>query len=234
MATVYKIHPAIGVARVGTSDSFYIAPETPGGLPTDPVTGAPVTSFRDANGNLLKQAARFRVFAYDSNNPDDPGTEVTVGENGVAAIEWTVYLANKKAVWYQFEQLTGSGQEGDPGYIANGPTLNPMRNASITHPEERQQLILDPGPRTIGGTGNPATAEFNLSGPVTDPALMLPFPVTTLGSIQLDANGNLLVLAGNGASGTMNVNPAGSPYQYILLTYANNDGWFDDLSDGPV
>jgi len=234
MPTVYKIHPAIGIARIGTSDEFYIAPETPGGLPTDPGTGLTVTSFRDPNGNLRKQAARFRVFAYDSTNPSDPGTEVAVGANGVASIAWTVYLANKKAVWYQFEQLTGSGQDGDAGYIANGPVANPLRNHLITDPAQRQNLILDPGPRTVGGSGNPTTADFTLSGSVTNPALMLPLPITTLGRVQLDAQGNLLVLAGNGASGTLNINPAGSPFQYVLQTYANNDGWFDDVSDGPV
>ena len=234
MPTVYKIHPAIGVARVGISDDFYIAPETPGGLPTDPGTGLPVTSFRDANGNLRKQAARFRVFAYDSANPSDPGTEVKAGANGVASIAWTVYLGNKKAVWYQFKQLTGSGQEGDAGYIANGPVTNPLRNASITDSAKRQNLILDPGPRTVGGQGNPATADFTLSGNVTDPAKILPLPVKTLGSIRLDAQGNLLVLAGNGASGTLNINPAHSPFRYELLAYANNDGRFDDVSDGPV
>jgi hypothetical protein len=233
MPTVYKIHPAIGVARIGTSDQFYIAPETPGGLPTDPGTGQPVTSFRDAGGNLLRQAARFRVFAYDSANASDPGTEVTAGTGGVASIEWTVYLASKKAAWYQFQQLTGSGQEGDPGYVQNG-ALNPLRNAAITDPAQRQQLILDPGPRTIGGSGQPTTADFTLSGDVTDPAKMLPFPITTLGNIRLDTNGNLLVVAANGSSGTTNINPAGSPFQYVLLTYANNDGWFDDLADGPV
>jgi hypothetical protein len=234
MPTVYKIHPAIGVARIGTSDDFYIAPETPGGLPTEPGTGLPVASFRDANGNLRKQAARFRIFAYDSTNPSDPGTEVMTGANGVASITWTVYFANKKAVWYQFEQLTGSGQDGDAGYIANGPAVNPLRNRSITDPAQRQSLILDPGPRTIGGNGNPSTADFTLSSSVTDPTQMLPLPIKTLGSVQLDAQGNLLVLAGNGASGTLNINPAGSPFQYVLQTYANNDGWFDDVSDGPV
>ena len=90
----------------------------------------PITRFRDASGNLLKQAQRFRVFAYDGTNPNDPGTEVKTGENGVAAIEWTAYLANKKAVWYKFEQLTGSGQEGDPGYLNNG-SKNTLRNALI-------------------------------------------------------------------------------------------------------
>ncbi len=249
MATVYKIHPAIGVARIGTSSQFYIAPETGGGLPTDPNTGQPVTSFRDSDGCLLKQAQRFRVFSYDDTNPNDPGTEVTAGSGGVTAIEWTVYLANKKACWYQFEQLTGSKMEGDKGYIANGPVLNPLRNCRVTDPAKRQGLIIDPGPRTVGGSSNPVSAEFNVTGEFSDPASVKPYSVTTLGSIQLDGNGNLLVLAANGASGTTNlfptegvadctapppVDPPRSPYEYILTMYANNDGWFDDLADGPV
>ncbi|MEA2237858.1 MAG: hypothetical protein QOC81_2582 [Thermoanaerobaculia bacterium] len=234
MSTIYKIHPAIGIARVGTSDDFCVTPEVSGGLPTDPGTGKAVTSLRDKDGNLLKQAQRFRVFSYDSKKPDDPGTEVRAGLNGVKAIEWTVYLANKKAVWYEFKQLTGSGQEGDKGYVGNGPKTNPLRNKSITSSKARQALILDPGPRTVGGKGNPTSASFDLSGDVTDPKKMLPFPVTSLGAAKLDANGNLFVIGGDGASGTLNTSPAGSPYQYVLLTYANNDGWFDDAADGPV
>ena len=36
MTTInYRIHPAIGIARVGTSDDYYIAPETVAGLSTD-------------------------------------------------------------------------------------------------------------------------------------------------------------------------------------------------------
>jgi hypothetical protein len=234
MSITYKIHPAIGVARIGTSAQFYIAPETAGGLPTDPQSGQPVTSFRDAEGKLLKQAQRFRVFAYDDAIAGDPGVEVKAGSNGIASIAWTVYLANKKACWYQFEQLTGSGMEGDAGYLANAamhPPLNSLRNPTVTG-AARQGLIIDPGPRTVGGSGNPSSADFDVSG-IFSAATVEPFPITTLGSIQLDANGNLLVLAGNGASGTTNINPDPT-YQYELTKYANNDGWFDDVSDGPV
>jgi hypothetical protein len=65
---VFKIHPAVGVARVGnadrtTSDGFFIGPETPA-MPAnwDPVTH----QFRPfkLNGRVKAQVARFRVWEY--------------------------------------------------------------------------------------------------------------------------------------------------------------------------
>ena len=62
MAT-YRIHPGIGIARLGNSDTeFYIAPETPAALPLacdaqgnprygpDGTTPVLVTTFKDARG----------------------------------------------------------------------------------------------------------------------------------------------------------------------------------------
>lgn len=254
MATVYKIHPSIGVARVGNSpidaatplskqyENFYIAPETSGGLPIDPATNQPISSFgnqnifRDKSGNLKKQAARFKIYSYDDSNPNDKGTLVSAGGN-IKAIKWTVYLANKKASWYQFKQLTGSGQEGDLGYIKNNqqkPGTNPLRNESVTG-SARQNLIIDPGPRSIQGPSQ--SAEFNLDssikGQTFPPSTIEPFPITTLGSIFTDDDSNLIVFGGNGNSGTTNLNPDPN-YKYEITAYANNDGWFDDISDGPV
>lgn len=86
MATVYKIHPAIGIARVGDSPhEFFIGPERVGQVP-DPPGG-----FKDAQCRIKRQAARFRIFAHH-----DDGTfeEVTGAE---ADITWTVHLVNKKA-----------------------------------------------------------------------------------------------------------------------------------------
>ncbi|MCA1778642.1 MAG: LodA/GoxA family CTQ-dependent oxidase [Xanthomonadaceae bacterium] len=79
--TTFKIHPAIGIARLGNSDQFYLAPEQPGALPiecdeqgleTVDDQGRPVhvSSFKE-DGDLSKvkrQAARFRVFAYEGEN----------------------------------------------------------------------------------------------------------------------------------------------------------------------
>jgi hypothetical protein len=247
MAITYKIHPAIGTARVGNSAEYYLAPETPGGLPLDRTTGKPIYSgpgvppqniFHDASGALKKQAARFKVYAYDNANPDDSGTRVQVGitkVNGktVTGIEWTVYLANKKTSWFQFVQLTGSGMDGDAGYNQNNakdPTINPLRFSQALgtskapktiNDAKRKQLVLDPGPRTVSGPEAPAQ-EFKIASKG-----LKPFDITTLGRILTDADCNLIVLGGEGSSGTTDelINPE---------NYANNSGWFDDTSDGPV
>ena len=79
MATVYKIHPAIGIARVGNSpDEFFIGPERIG-QPPDPPGG-----FKDAQCRVKRQAARFRIFAHHDDGTVD---EITDAE---AEITWTV------------------------------------------------------------------------------------------------------------------------------------------------
>jgi hypothetical protein len=87
MATVYKIHPAIGIARVGNSPEFFIGPERLGERPE------PVGGFKDAQCRIKRQAARFRIFAHHDNNTVE---EITDAE---AEITWTVHLANRKAAY---------------------------------------------------------------------------------------------------------------------------------------
>ena len=86
MATVYRIHPAIGIARVGNSpDEFFIGPERIG-QPPDPPGG-----FKDGQCRVKRQAARFRIFAH---HDDSSVEEITDAE---AEITWTVHLVNSKA-----------------------------------------------------------------------------------------------------------------------------------------
>src|SRR5688572_1843529 len=86
MATTYRIHPAIGVARVGNSpDDFFVGPERPVEVPE------PSGGFKDGQCRVKRQAARFRVFAHH----DDGSTqEITDAE---AEIHWRVHLVNAKA-----------------------------------------------------------------------------------------------------------------------------------------
>ena len=86
MATVYKIHPAIGIARVGNSpDEFLIGPERVGEEPN------PGGGFKDPQCRVKRQAARFRIFAH---HDDGTHAEITSAE---ADITWNVHLVNTKA-----------------------------------------------------------------------------------------------------------------------------------------
>ena len=191
MAWTFKIYPTIGIARLGNCpddgpSDFYVGPEISGSIIV------PTNGYKDAQGRVRRQAARFRIFGWEDG--------VFMGEitSAVADITWTVELANTKAAFNQFQ--------------GTGHTNGPLRNASVA---DRNSLMITPGPRTIGARGQ---AFFN-----TGSFLGSPVP---LGEIQTDNAGRLLVLGGFGSSG--------SPINAPLTTFANNDGWHDDISDGPV
>jgi hypothetical protein len=251
MASTFRIHPAIGIARLGNSPTeFYLSPEAPGTLPIAcDAQGVAVTDsqgnetrarqFKDAQGRVKRQAARFKLFVYDDQSPQ--GRELKIGgtievvnprsgqliTGTVTDVTWTVYLANKKAVWYEFKEL--AGEHGyEPGH--------PRRNADVTGDSARQKLIIDPGPRTVRfGDEKRRGAAFARSagGPDTFPPPLRPNSIDTIGELKCNVQGGasrLIVLGGFGNSGSSKTD-FGQPY---ITQYANNDGWFDDTSDGPV
>src|ERR1700733_5515577 len=56
-----KIHPAIGIARVGNSpDEHLVGPELANPVPPPP------GGYKDAQGRLKRQAAQFRIYGYDA------------------------------------------------------------------------------------------------------------------------------------------------------------------------
>jgi L-lysine 6-oxidase len=235
----FEIHPSIGIARVGNSpEQFYLAPDTAGGLPTEckpdgtPIMTkgkpTPVSKFKDAQGRVRRQAARFRVFVFDEKNANDPGREAVLGKD-VAKLEWTVHVANKKAAWYAFAELEGDLLLGpDNSYAKRGV---PFRNLDVPtdDPKKRQKLLIDPGPRTLSGPGE--RAEFSKSTiPPSYPFGSFPAPakqgfqIETLGEMLTDSDGHLCVLGGFGYAG-------GSK---AITSFAGADSWHDDISDGPV
>jgi len=160
--------------------------------------------YRDKTGALKREAARFRLFGFDK---DDKVVAELTADN--SDIEWTVHVANKKAAWYQFQlALDIPEAESAP------PTL--LRNPSTA---DRSKLAIDPGPRRIGGrnTGGP---QYRF-----DTGRFFDKPVY-LGEARTDEAGHLVVLGGHGKSASHLGLPA--------VTFANNEGWHDDVSDGPV
>ncbi|MFI0482942.1 LodA/GoxA family CTQ-dependent oxidase [Actinomadura sp. 9N215] len=170
----FRVHPAIGIARVGNSAEYYLCPETMtgmpvrndeatvGGLPIRAGTEAdPITSgdLRDSAGALKRQAARFRIFCYPDEGahayPAGEAMEIRVGSEiggrKVTDIVWTVHLANKKANCHVLNDDLGihlyEPEHEERRYLRNraeGPDLGSL--------ERLERLVIDPGPRAIRGT----------------------------------------------------------------------------------
>ncbi|MCI5081068.1 MAG: LodA/GoxA family CTQ-dependent oxidase [Saprospiraceae bacterium] len=250
MSTQYSIHPAIGIARVGDSEQnhFYLPPAQLGQMPVEcdewgNVKTAKdghyptIKSFRDKDKAILRQGAQFKVYMTDKDGNSQPlvvkdakkkikGTIVSgaTGSGELIDIIWTVHLANKKSAWYDFEQTSG-----EHGYAED----HPLRNPEITNDIERNRLIIDPGPQTVRGTRQKAAfkkGENPLYAQTFPPDDTKPYFIETLGEIRTSDSNALTVLGGHGFSGSIN-----HKFPHPLIeTYANNDGWFDDTSDGPV
>jgi hypothetical protein len=195
------IYPAVGIARVGNApvnaeEDYFLGPEVPGQVP-DPPGG-----FKDEEGRVKKQGARFRVYGLDKD--ENVVKEITLED---ADISWRVHIANRKSGWYQFNNALDLEGLAIP---------SSFRNAQVA---DRSQLIIDPGKRTIGGK-NVSGGAYQFS----DGTFMgTPVP---LGELRTDGKGRLIVLGGDGHSASYKDTPA--------VTFANNDTWHDDISDGPV
>lgn len=186
--TTVKIHPAIGIARIGNSPTdFFIGPE----IPLD--HRIPPGGYKDASCRVKRQAARFRLFGYDQNG--NLVQELTAAD---ADITWTVHLTNRKA------SATGFG----------------LRNSGVTG-ADRAGLVIDPGARTLNGPTQAALFDTGVFKLPSQAAVSVP-----LGEIRTDVDARLIVLGGFGTSKSVTGSGIGSFY--------DNDGWFDDVSDGPV
>jgi hypothetical protein len=208
-----KIHPAIGIARVGNSeldDGFFYAPEVPDGPSMQP------GFYKDGNGAIKRQAARFRVYGYDSNGK--VVKEIT--EKDGYTLEWAVHLANKKASWFQFHMALD---------IEEAKDLSPEQYHRRNKGTEQKQLIIDPGARSVDGPGQSQVFEGTIGPDQTK---------VYLGELRTDPEGRLIVLGGRGKSEMFLKDPDHNPEdpanKYALSTFGNNDGWHDDVSDGPV
>jgi len=162
--TRVAIHPAVGFGRVGNSpDAFYFAPEVPGIAPRGP--------FKDAEGAMAKQAARFRIYGY--NDRGRVVAEITAAD---ADITWRVDVANAKPIFYV----------PDEAFDVPNPPPTALRNPKV---EDRRTLVTRATPRTVTGA---SAKPQELDG-----GTFLGVPVT-LGEVLTDAAGRLVVLPGPG------------------------------------
>jgi hypothetical protein len=199
-----RIHPAIGIARVGNSeDHYFYGPEVVRPAPLEP------GSYKDPHGALKRQAARFRIYGY--NAAGVAVRELTAAE---ASIEWTVHVANKKAAWFEFQTALDI-----PEARRDDAVPSAQRNPGVVGSQRDEMLVIDPGPRTISGPGKDGPRYRFDTGAFFGKKVYL-------GELRTDAGGRLEFVGGRGVSASSDGTPA--------VTFANNDKWHDDVSDGPV
>lgn len=171
MGKTYRIHPAIGIGRVGNSDDFFLASEIPNGHPIDinleTHTEQPLSSYKE-NGKIRKQGVRFRIWEHEETSDGLMSIrEITLNE---ADIEWRVKLGNKKAA---HERLRGPQN----------------RNESIT---DQNSLELTAEFPPIAGASK-SVSQTNVSKFLDQKEVLL-------GQLKTDSQGRLIVIGGSGVS----------------------------------
>jgi hypothetical protein len=155
-------------------------------------------------GRIKRQAVRFRLYATMT---DGAVREVVAAD--VTTIEWRVHVANLKAGWYNFTQAMD---------LPDGLSKPATRRNALER--RRDQLDITPSPIAIAGRNVAAPSYRFRDG-------QFYARTVELGEVRTDGEGRLIFLGGTGMSAPFR--PGMRP-----LTFANNDFWHDDVSDGPV
>ncbi|WP_339899801.1 LodA/GoxA family CTQ-dependent oxidase [uncultured Gilvimarinus sp.] len=170
----------------------------------DPAPKTDPHAYRDSTGAIKRQAARFRVYGFNA-----AGKAVKELTAGNASIEWCAHLANQKSSWYEFQLALDIPEAADAP-----PSL--LRNNNIAN---RTQLLIDGGERRISGCDLSDSKHYGFRGEFLGKEVYL-------GEMRTDDKGRLIMLGGHGKAENINGD--------IAVTFANNEGWHDDIADGPI
>lgn len=232
MTRTYAIHPAIGVARMGNlpldpSDptTFYIGPEAPFEVPNE-------GKAYKKNGQIKKQAQRFRIYQYEDGKAV---REITLAEKDVKSITWSVHLGNRKAALDIAPEAPGDFVQ--PTHPPEDFHPSVTRNNSIMDLEKRKKLCIDTGLKEVPTDGSltDLAGEFSI-----DSGKMAPLTTTVkLGSAMTDPEtGHLLLFASDGLSEGVKDGKFSQNAPFTNTTgmdvFANSDDWYDQSADGPV
>lgn len=170
----------------------------------EPEVKSDIYAYRDKTGALKRQAAQFRIYGL---NADGEAVKELTMDN--ADITWYSQLANQKSSWYQFQIALDI-----PDALAPDIPPSLLRNIDV---KDRNDLIIKGKSQKI--------SKPNVKKGKTFEGKFFSIPVY-LGEMRTDDKGRLVMLGGHGVSANVDGN--------IAVTFANNEGWHDDMSDGPV
>lgn len=220
----YRVHPSVGIARMGNSEkAYFLGPEMPWS-PINPFTPvqrdilgagasrkAAAGKIRDLDGKLCKQGVRFRVYCYqyevDTTGPRPLRNLLKVWECKADKyeIEWTVKVVNGKATR---SSTTGGAEVINKLAITWPRELNAPNSVAL-----KSAVAADRNKRKVF-TGKPTGR--------------LP-----LGSCFMDVDGRLTVLGSAGNVQRMS-GSSQPPVDNVLPINLYWPGWEDDAADGPI
>lgn len=142
---IYRIHPGVGIARMGTSASYFVGPEAP----TLSFRPEPGGNYRDDHGLLKRQAQRFRIYELTYPEGADTPSQTRQVSSAEAEIRWSVHVANTKS----FDSSQSQRFAIDPGPVTLGPNVlsaeaegelwgETIRLASLRREEGGELLVL--------------------------------------------------------------------------------------------
>ena len=92
MKTIYRIYPAIGIARIGNSETdYFLGPEAPGVVPDGPYRD------QDIPGKIKPQGVRFRIYEFERDDFGHEALKQEVVSSDTTKITWQVHLVTRKA-----------------------------------------------------------------------------------------------------------------------------------------
>ncbi|KAI0825347.1 hypothetical protein BC628DRAFT_1410386 [Trametes gibbosa] len=232
-----EIFPPIGIARVGNSGAlpdgepdpkgkieFFYGPEVPG------LTDAPVEQFRDNFGNIKRQAARFRVYAYD----DEDKLLGEINSSQGYKLTWSVHVANKKAAYYcsggilRARNTNLRNPDVDPEPAGQNLTGDPFDRSL----ETRKKLIVDPGLKKITAGDKPVALKGRFQGSSENPFYAIN---VTLGELRTDEVGRLVFIPGSGvARSVLGLTTQDQVLQPEIISEFDSTDWIDSVCDGWV
>jgi len=175
-----------------------------GPLVDEPEVKSDSYAYRDKTGALKRQAAQFRIYGL---NADGEAVKELTMEH--ADITWHSQLVNQKSSWYQFQIALDI-----PDALAPDIPPSLLRNINV---KDRESLMIKGKPHKISKPNEHKGKTFE--GKFFSKHVYL-------GEMRTDEKGRLIMLGGHGVSANVDGN--------IAVTFANNEGWHDDMSDGPV
>jgi L-Lysine epsilon oxidase N-terminal/L-lysine epsilon oxidase C-terminal domain/Iron-containing redox enzyme len=232
-----KIFPPIGIARLGDSpEEYFTGPEVPDSVPHRQEG----FTFRDPQGRIRRQVARFRVVGFD-----EDGRVVGELTDKDATITWRARLANKKAAWFRFlgaqQALDGITGDREPTFGVRNATVGgmeripdgPVGGKYRASAERAAHLEITPDEVEISGVSQQSDPQEQERRYAFAGVFKKKHPVY-LGELRTDEAGRLLVFGGHGVSDAIDDDGKSIRDARWIQSYANNDDWFDDASDGYV